>query len=46
MLPGVILNGAQMLGWDLDTLLGKTLEAMKASEEKVRGEMEERCAQC
>ena len=42
----VILNGAQMLGWDLDTLLGKTLEAMKASEEKVRGEMEERCAQC
>ena len=28
----VIQKGADMLGWDLDTLLEKTLEAMKASE--------------
>ena len=28
----VIQNGADMLGWDLDTLLGKTLQAMQASE--------------
>lgn len=28
----VIQNGADMLEWDLDTLLGKTLQAMQASE--------------
>ena len=28
----VILQGAEMLGWDLDTLLDKTLAAMRASE--------------
>ena len=28
----VIQNGADMLGWDLDTLLDKTLQAMRASE--------------
>lgn len=31
----VILKGAQMLGWELDTLLGRTLDAMKASEEEI-----------
>ena len=30
----VIVSGAQMLGWELDMLLEKTLEAMKASEKK------------
>ena len=29
----VIAQGAEMLGWDLDKLLGETLEAMKACEE-------------
>ena len=28
----VILRGAEMLGWDLDTLLDKTIQAMRASE--------------
>ena len=28
----VILQGAEMLGWDLDTLLDKTLQAMRESE--------------
>ena len=28
----VILNGAEMLGWDLDTLLDKTILAMRASD--------------
>lgn len=28
----IIGNGAEMLGWDLDVLLSKTLEAMKATE--------------
>ena len=28
----VIQNGADMLGWDVDTLLDKTLQAMRASE--------------
>lgn len=35
----VIVSGAQMLGWELDTLLEKTLEAMKASEKKIQEEM-------
>ena len=29
----VITTGAERLGWDLDTLLGKTLEAMRACED-------------
>ena len=28
----VILRGAEMLGWDLDTLIDKTIQAMRASE--------------
>lgn len=31
----VIKNGAEMLGWELDELLEKTLEAMKAKEDKI-----------
>jgi putative nucleotidyltransferase with HDIG domain len=31
----IIGNGAEMLGWELDTLLSKTLEAMKATEDIV-----------
>ena len=29
---GVIERGAEMLGWDLDTLIDKTIQAMRASE--------------
>ncbi len=36
----VIARGADQLGWGLDELLEKTLEAMKASEDIVRAEME------
>ena len=35
----VIVSGAQMLGWELDMLLEKTLEAMKASEKKMQEAM-------
>ena len=28
----VIQRGAEMLGWDLDTLIDKTIQAMRASE--------------
>lgn len=35
----VIQRGADMLGWELDELLEKTLEAMKASEAVIAGEM-------
>ena len=31
----VITTGAECLGWDLDTLLGKTLEAMRSCEDSV-----------
>ena len=31
----VINTGAERLGWDLDTLLGKTLEAMRSCEDSV-----------
>ena len=31
----VIEKGAGLLGWDLDTLLERTLEAMRAGEEQV-----------
>ena len=37
----IISQGAQMLGWELDTLLERTLQAMKASEEQIKLEMEE-----
>ncbi len=36
-----ISRGAELLGWDLDVLLGKTLEAMKASEADLRKEIAE-----
>ena len=36
----VIARGAEQLGWELDELLEKTLEAMKASEDTVSAEME------
>ena len=31
----VIANGAQLLGWELDRLLGDTLEAMRAEEQAI-----------
>jgi predicted hydrolase (HD superfamily) len=37
----VIERGAEMLGWELDELLTRTLEAMKASEDVINAEMEE-----
>ena len=37
----VIQQGADMLGWTLDELLEKTLEAMKACEESIAKQMEE-----
>lgn len=36
----VIRQGAEMLGWELDTLLSRTLEAMKAGEEAVAAAMQ------
>ncbi len=35
---GIIEKGAQMLAWELDTLLDKTLSPMRACEEKVSDE--------
>ena len=35
----VIRQGAELLGWELDTLLEKTLQAMAATEAKVNEEM-------
>ena len=35
----VIARGADQLGWELDELLEKTLEAMKASEDIINAEM-------
>ena len=35
---GIIEKGAEMLGWELDTLLDKTLAAMRACEEKANDE--------
>jgi predicted hydrolase (HD superfamily) len=37
----VIENGAEMLGWELDELLTKTLEAMAAGEDTINREMTE-----
>ena len=31
----VISQGAELLGWDLDTLLSKTLQAMQAEESAI-----------
>ena len=39
----VIRQGAQMLGWDLDTLLDKTIQAMRSCEEQVAREAENLC---
>ncbi|MCF0248362.1 MAG: hydrolase [Synergistes sp.] len=36
----VIAQGAEMLGWELDTLLDKTLEAMRSCETQVAEEIE------
>ncbi len=36
----VIADGAERLGWELDELLGRTLEAMKASEEGIEAELD------
>lgn len=36
----VITQGAEELGWELDTLLDKTLEAMRSCEESVAAELE------
>lgn len=35
----VIQTGAERLGWELDTLLDRTLQAMRACEERVNAEM-------
>ena len=35
----VIANGAQLLGWELDTLLERTLEAMRAQEAVIEAEV-------
>ena len=35
----IIIKGAEMLGWDLDVLMEKTLDAMKSSEETIRREL-------
>lgn len=35
----IIAKGAEMLGWDLDKLLGKTLQAMQAIEENISQQM-------
>ena len=37
----VIEKGAQMLGWELNTLLEKTLEAMRSCEQEIAAAMEE-----
>ncbi|MGN1081518.1 MAG: hydrolase, partial [Acutalibacteraceae bacterium] len=37
----VIKSGAEMLGWELDKLLEKTLEAMRSCEESVALQMKE-----
>ncbi len=36
----VIERGAELLGWELDKLLDMTLQAMAASEDTIRAEME------
>lgn len=36
----VIENGAVLLGWDLDILIARTIEAMRSCEKRVRDELE------
>lgn len=36
----VIRQGAEMLGWELDTLLDRTLQAMRASEADIQAQMD------
>lgn len=36
----VIIQGAEMLGWDLDSLFGQTIMAMRSCEEHVDNEMD------
>ena len=36
----MIRQGAEMLGWELDTLLDKTIQAMRSCEDSVNAEME------
>lgn len=36
-----IRTGAEQLGWELDTLLDKTLQAMKACEDKIEKNLED-----
>lgn len=36
----VIKDGSQRLGWELDALFAKTIEAMRSCEERVAQEME------
>lgn len=38
---GVIENGAELLGWELDVLLSRTLEAMRECEEEIENELSE-----
>ena len=35
----VIRQGAELLGWELDVLMERTILAMRACEERVNGEM-------
>ena len=35
----IIARGAEMLGWDLNDLLQKTLDAMKACEDEITAQM-------
>lgn len=37
----VIANGSQLLGWELDTLLERTLKAMQAEEEAIEAALTE-----
>ncbi len=37
----IIQKGAEMLGWELDELLGSTLEAMRATEDEINKELSE-----
>ena len=39
----IIKNGAEMLGWELDTLLSKTIEAMRASESIISEQLNNIC---
>ena len=39
----IIRNGAEMLGWELDTLFSKTIEAMRASESTISEQLNNIC---